>query len=146
MPHLLSIVWQIPHYNISALGEILFVAIGYQLVYSQSPPSMKACIKAAWEFTSSFGNLLVILFIGGGKLSDDVANQFLFFACLLVCATLLSAFMVQLYEYVNLRTTRTVQSDIRDRRCNNSLNSQKFWFLELMVLIGYQLYIVFESY
>ncbi|XP_047137839.1 solute carrier family 15 member 2 isoform X1 [Hydra vulgaris] len=104
-PRPINILWQIPQYIIITLGEVMFSITGLEFAYSQSPPSMKSCIMAAWLLTVSVGNLLVVI-LAGVKLTDDMAEEFFFFAILLAVVTVIFAIMAYFYTYIYYGSSR----------------------------------------
>lgn len=112
-PRPVSILWQVPQYIVITLGEVMFSITGLEFAYSQSPPSMKSCIMAAWLLTVSMGNLLVVI-LAGVKLTDDMAKELFFFSGFLGVFTLLFAIMAWFYKYVNYGSVRTGLEDTFD--------------------------------
>jgi len=110
-PRPVSILWQIPQYIVITFGEVMFSITGLEFAYSQSPPSMKSCIMAAWLLTVSMGNLLVVI-LAGFKLTEDMAKEFFFFAGFLGVTVLIFAIMSYFYKYVNYGSTRTAADSI----------------------------------
>lgn len=108
-PRPVSILWQIPQYIVITFGEVMFSITGLEFAYSQSPPSMKSCIMAAWLLTVSMGNLLVVI-LAGVKVTEDMAKEFFFFAGFLGVVTLIFAIMAWFYKYVNYGSCRTVEN------------------------------------
>lgn len=80
-----SILWQVPQYIAITAGEVMLSMTGLEFAYSQSPPSMKSLVNAAWLICNALGNLLVLLFSIANPLkhfwvfSPRFSNQ-LFFA------------------------------------------------------------------
>jgi len=114
-PRPISILWQVPQYLVITLGEVMFSITGLEFAYSQSPPSMKSCIMAAWLLTVSIGNLLVVI-LAGVKLTEDMAEEFFFFAILCAVVTVIFAIMSWFYKYVYYGSERTVASLENDER------------------------------
>lgn len=112
-PRPINILWQIPQYIIITLGEVMFSITGLEFAYSQSPPSMKSCIMAAWLLTVSVGNLLVVI-LAGVKLTEDMAKEFFFFAGLLGVVTVIFAIMAWFYKYVNYGCSRSLDETSYD--------------------------------
>eukprot|EP00794_Sanderia_malayensis_P017454 gene17454-19200_t len=104
-PRPISILWQIPQYIIITSGEVLFSITGLEFAYSQSPPSMKSCIMAAWLLTVSFGNLLVVI-LAGARLTEDMATEFFFFAAFLAVVSTIFSVMAYFYKYVYYGSSR----------------------------------------
>jgi len=104
-PRPVSILWQIPQYIVITSGEILFSITGLEFAYSQSPPSMKSCIMAAWLLTVSFGNLIVVI-LAGAKLTEDMAQEFFFFAAFLAVVAIVFSVMAYFYKYVYYGSSR----------------------------------------
>ena len=55
------ITWQILHYALLTLGEVLVSATGLEFAYSQAPASMKGALMSFWNLTFSIGNLWVLI-------------------------------------------------------------------------------------
>ncbi|XP_028409001.1 solute carrier family 15 member 2-like [Dendronephthya gigantea] len=91
--------WQIPQYLAITSAEVMFSITGLEFAYSQSPPSMKSCIMAAWLLTVSVGNLIVVIF-AEARFFYNMAYEFFFFAGLLVVVVIIFAVMAQFYTYV----------------------------------------------
>jgi len=108
-PRPISILWQIPQYIVITLGEVMFSITGLEFAYSQSPPSMKSCIMAAWLLTVSVGNLLVVI-LAGVKLTEDMAEEFFFFSIFLAVVTVIFMIMAWFYKYTNYGASRSADS------------------------------------
>lgn len=57
----LSIFWQIPQFVLLMLGEVWLSIPGLNFSFTQSPPSMRSVMTAAWFCNNAFGNLIVIV-------------------------------------------------------------------------------------
>lgn len=95
----ISMLWQIPQYVTITTGEVLFSITGLEFAYSQAPVSMKSCVMAGWLMTVSVGNAIVVVF-AEARLTDDMANEFFFFAGLLALVMLVFMVMSYFYKYV----------------------------------------------
>lgn len=98
-PKTISVLWQIPQYVTITAGEVLFSITGLEFAYSQAPISMKSCIMAGWLMTVSVGNAIVVVF-AEARLTDNMANEFFFFAGLLLLVMLVFIIMSHFYKYV----------------------------------------------
>lgn len=98
-PKSISMLWQIPQYITITAGEVLFSITGLEFAYSQAPVSMKSCIMAGWLMTVSVGNAIVVVF-AEARLTDNMANEFFFFAGLLLLVMLVFMVMSHFYKYV----------------------------------------------
>jgi len=98
-PKTISVLWQIPQYVTITAGEVLFSITGLEFAYSQAPVSMKSCIMAGWLMTVSVGNAIVVVF-AEARLTDNMANEFFFFAGLLLLVMLVFIIMSHFYKYV----------------------------------------------
>jgi POT family proton-dependent oligopeptide transporter len=113
-----TVWWQFLAYVILTLGETMVSITGLELSYTQAPNKMKSAVMAAWLFTVSLGNAFtagVNFFIanpdGSSKMSDY--NYYLFFAGLMLVATVLFAVVAQFYRY---RTYLQSQEPTEDER------------------------------
>lgn len=94
-----SMLWQIPQYVTITAGEVLFSITGLEFAYSQAPVSMKSCVMAGWLMTVSVGNAIVVVF-AEARLTENMANEFFFFAGLLGLVMLVFMVMSYFYKYV----------------------------------------------
>lgn len=95
----ISMLWQIPQYVTITAGEVLFSITGLEFAYSQAPVSMKSCVMAGWLMTVSVGNAIVVVF-AEARLTENMANEFFFFAGLLGLVMLVFVVMSYFYKYV----------------------------------------------
>lgn len=98
-PKSISMLWQIPQYVTITAGEVLFSITGLEFAYSQAPVSMKSCVMAGWLMTVSVGNAIVVIF-AEARLTDNMANEFFFFAGLLSLVMIIFMIMSYFYKYV----------------------------------------------
>ena len=99
-----TIWWQFLAYVILTAGETMVSITGLELSYTQAPNKMKSAVMAAWLFCVSLGNAFtagVNFFIanpdGSSKMSDY--NYYLFFAALMLVASLIFAVVAKFYKY-----------------------------------------------
>ncbi len=99
-----TIWWQILAYVILTLGETMVSITGLELSYTQAPNKMKSVVMAAWLFTVSLGNAFTAAFNfailkedGSAKLTD--VQYYVFFAGLMLVATVLFAIVSSFYRY-----------------------------------------------
>ena len=99
-----TVWWQFLAYVILTAGETMVSITGLELSYTQAPNKMKSAVMAAWLFCVSLGNAFtagVNFFIsnpdGSSKMSDF--NYYLFFAGLMLVASLVFAVVANFYKY-----------------------------------------------
>jgi hypothetical protein len=109
-PNSVSLFLQIPMYVLITVGEVLFSISGLEFAYSQAPVSMKALCQAAWLWTVAFGNLFVII-IAEGRIFENQALEFFFFAACIGGLAILFAVMSFFYKYVDLSTHNQLQPE-----------------------------------
>lgn len=110
-PKSISMLWQIPQYVTITAGEVLFSITGLEFAYSQAPVSMKSCVMAGWLMTVSVGNAIVVIF-AEARLTDNMANEFFFFAGLLSLVMLIFMVMSYFYKYVYYSVNGEKSDDI----------------------------------
>ena len=99
-----TVWWQFFAYVILTAGETMVSITGLELSYTQAPNKMKSAVMAGWLFCVSLGNAFtagVNFFIsnpdGSSKMSD--LNYYLFFAGLMLVASLIFAVVANFYKY-----------------------------------------------
>ncbi len=99
-----TIWWQFLAYVVLTLGETMVSITGLELSYTQAPNKMKSVVMAAWLFTVSLGNAFTAAFNfailkedGSSKLTDF--QYYVFFAVLMLVATVLFAIVASFYRY-----------------------------------------------
>ncbi|CAI8021378.1 Solute carrier family 15 member 2, partial [Geodia barretti] len=75
-----------------------------------APVSMKALCQAAWLWTVAIGNLFVII-IAEGRIFENQALEFFFFAACIGGVAILFAVMSFFYKYVDLSTYNQLQQE-----------------------------------
>jgi POT family proton-dependent oligopeptide transporter len=113
-----TVWWQFLAYVILTAGETMVSITGLELSYTQAPNKMKSAVMAGWLFCVSAGNAFtagVNFFIsnpdGSSKMSD--LNYYLFFAGLMLVASLIFAVVANFYKY---RTYLQSQEPTEDER------------------------------
>lgn len=89
-------LWLVPQYLVSTIGEILFAITGFAFAYEQAPTNMKSVVQAFLLLTFAFGNLIV-LFTVKMQLFDSLAKEFLLFSGVM-CAGVL-VFIALAYNF-----------------------------------------------
>jgi POT family proton-dependent oligopeptide transporter len=99
-----TVWWQFLAYVILTAGETMVSITGLELSYTQAPNKMKSAVMAAWLFCVSLGNAFTagLNFIianpdGTSKMSDY--NYYLFFAGLMLAASIIFAVVANFYKY-----------------------------------------------
>eukprot|EP01132_Coremiostelium_polycephalum_P004622 gene4622-5773_t len=98
-PKSVHVFLQIPQYFVMTCGEVLLSITGLEFAYSQSPPTMKSIIMAAWLFCVSIGNMLDMAL----KLIEwpDVWLEILIFSIIVFVFTLVFIFIAIRYKMVD---------------------------------------------
>lgn len=123
-PMSISMLWQIPQYLTITTGEVLFSITGLEFAYSQAPVSMKSCIMAGWLLTVSVGNAIVVIF-AEARLTDNMANEFFFFAGLLALVMLVFMLMSYFYKYVYYSANGVVSEDVPLQEAQDETEEKK---------------------
>ncbi|KAH8265006.1 hypothetical protein KR038_003261, partial [Drosophila bunnanda] len=97
-PSAVSILWQLPQIVVMTAAEVMFSVTGLEFSYSQSPPSMKSVLQACWLLSVAVGNMLVVV-IAEIKVTSTQADEFAFFACLMLVDMLLFLWLARSYQY-----------------------------------------------
>lgn len=96
----LSILWQFPQFIFIMLGEVWLSIPGLSFSFTQSPPSMRSVMTAAWFCNNAFGNLIVII-LTELQLFKLQSNEYFLYAALMLTAILLFNWLAQNYQYTN---------------------------------------------
>ncbi|RNA30350.1 solute carrier family 15 member 2-like [Brachionus plicatilis] len=91
--------WQLIQIFVMTVGEIMFSISGVSFAYSQAPASMKSVLQAIWFLTVAFGNLIVVI-IAEARAIDDQVYEYVFFAGLMLLATIIFLALSYNYKYV----------------------------------------------
>lgn len=96
----LSILWQIPQFFLIMMGEVLLSIPGLQFSFTQSPPSMKSVMTAAWYCNSAFGNLIIVAVTEWQPFKQQ-SNEYFFYATLMFVAMIAFRWIARNYKYTN---------------------------------------------
>ncbi|GMR57610.1 hypothetical protein PMAYCL1PPCAC_27805, partial [Pristionchus mayeri] len=80
----LSIAWMFPQYFVITMGEVMLSVTGLEFAYSQSTPSIKSLMQAAWLLTVFMGNVLDAFISGSGWFASSAAHEFFLYAGLML--------------------------------------------------------------
>lgn len=94
----ISMAWMIPQYFVVTVGEVLFSITGLAFAYSQAPITMKSVVQAAWLMTTAVGSLVVVI-VAQSQFFTSQVLEFMFFAVLLMVATIMFMAMSCCYTY-----------------------------------------------
>jgi len=98
-PNDVNMLLQIPQYLVVTLSEVFFIISGMAFAYSQAPATMKAVLQAIYLFTTSIGNLIVLII---AKVSGlDAALEFFIFAGIMVFTMFVYMLMAKNYKYID---------------------------------------------
>lgn len=96
----LSILWQFPQFLLIMLSELWLSIQGLSFSFTQSPPSMRSVMTAAWFCNNAFGNLIVIAITELHPFKLQSSGYFLY-AVLMFLAMLLFFWIASTYQYTN---------------------------------------------
>lgn len=96
-PNSLNILWLLPQYVILTMGEVMFNITGLAFSYAQAPESMKSVLQAAWLFTNSLGDALLMIIVGV-KVFESRAYEFFLFSALMAVDMVLFMFLAYRYK------------------------------------------------
>ncbi|XP_071444885.1 peptide transporter family 1-like [Hetaerina americana] len=97
----IHMMWLLPQYIIITAGEIMFSITGLEFAFTQAPASMKSVVSAAWLFTDSIGNMIIII-IEELKIFDKQAYEYFLYAGIMVAVMLIFLWMSWNYKYVQV--------------------------------------------
>lgn len=113
-----TVWWQFFAYIILTAGETMVSITGLELSYTQAPNKMKSAVMAGWLFCVSLGNAFTAglnFFIsnpdGSSKMSDF--HYYLFFAGLMLVASIIFAVVANFYKYRTYLQSQEVAPDER---------------------------------
>ena len=95
-----SILWMCLPYAVLTAGEVLFSATGLEFAFSQAPATMKSTITSFWNLSVVIGNALVVAVAWFGS-AFTPAQQFFFFAILMLTVAVVFGFAATRYKYRN---------------------------------------------
>jgi POT family proton-dependent oligopeptide transporter len=96
----LNVAWQIVPYIILEAGEVMVSATALEFAFSQAPSSVKSTIMSLWLMTIAGGHFLVAAFtnLNSRFVHAKGASEFLFYAVLMVVATVAFAGIASRYR------------------------------------------------
>jgi POT family proton-dependent oligopeptide transporter len=95
-PH---IAWQVIQYVLISISETMVSVTALEFAYTQAPRSMKGAIMALWFLTLGTGSLVTSLVRGNVAFASET-NYFLFWAALMLAASIAFAVVAWLYKPV----------------------------------------------
>lgn len=95
----ISIYWQFPQFIFLMLGEVWLSIPGLNFSFTQSPPTMKSVMTAAWFCNNAFGNLIVILITQLRLIDLQVSGEFFLYATLMTIAMIIFWRLARNYHY-----------------------------------------------
>lgn len=116
----LSIFWQLPQFILLMLGEVWLSIPGLNLSFTQSPPTMRSVMTAAWFCNNAFGNLIVIAITEWHPFKFD-SNEYLLYGYLMFIAILIFCLLARNYRYTNY--DERINGDVRSLQRRNSTDS-----------------------
>lgn len=90
------ILWQLIPFTLLTISEVMVSITGLEFAYTQAPKSMKSTVMGFWLLTVSLGNVLTSLLARFANL--DLANFFLVFAGLMLCAGVIFGILAKFYR------------------------------------------------
>ncbi|XP_055311401.1 peptide transporter family 1-like isoform X2 [Sitodiplosis mosellana] len=96
----LSIFWQIPQFLLLMFGEVWLSIPGLNFSFTQSPPSMRSVMMAAWFCNNAFGNLIVIL-INEIRPFQLYSCVYFLYGSLMFISVITFSWLARYYHYVN---------------------------------------------
>ncbi len=94
-----SVGWQFPQYIVLTMAEVMVSITGLEFAYTQAPRAMKSTIMSLWLLTVTAGNLFTAAIEFMNKFSG--AQQFFFFAVVMLVISAIFVVMATRYEYRN---------------------------------------------
>lgn len=98
----LGILWLLPQYFFTAIGEVCVWVSALSFAYTQAPESMKSVIMAFIYITVAGGSLIVIVISGTNVITSQV-HEYLFYVCLMIINNILFVMMARRYKFVELK-------------------------------------------
>jgi POT family proton-dependent oligopeptide transporter len=95
-PH---IAWQVIQYVLISIAETMVSVTALEFAYTQAPRSMKGAIMALWFLTLGTGSLVTSL-VRSNVVFASETNYFLFWAALMLAASIAFAVVAWLYKPV----------------------------------------------
>lgn len=111
----ISILWQFPQFFLIMLGEIWLSIPGLSFSFTQSPPSMRSVMTAAWFCNNAIGNLIVIG-ITELHIFNLQSNTYFLYAALMLLASLLFFRIANTYKYTHLDDNCSISNNLSKRR------------------------------
>lgn len=96
----LSVLWQLPQFTLLMLGELWLAMPGLNFSFTQSPPSVRSVMTAAWFCNNAFGNLIVIL-INELHPFDVSSSDYFLYGSLMFIAILTFFWLANNYQFSN---------------------------------------------
>lgn len=95
-----SVFWQMPQFILLMLGEVWLSIPGLNFSFTQSPPSMRSVMTAAWFCNNAFGNLIVIVINEIHPFNRYSCIYFLY-GSLMFLSMIIFCWLARYYQYSN---------------------------------------------
>lgn len=116
---LLSILWQFPQFLLIMLAEVWLSMTGLNFSFTQSPPSMRSVMTAAWFCNNAFGNLIVVT-ITELDIFNQQSNAYFFYTFLMFIAIFGFCWLAVNYRYTDYDEFIEKSANLEKRRLSSS--------------------------
>lgn len=118
----LSIFWQFPQFILLMFGEVWLSIPGLNFSFTQSPPSMRSVMMAAWFCNNAFGNLIVVV-LTELHLFRVASMEFFLYAILMTFAMAVFGWFASKYHYSDYELRSDDNQNILHQRRRSSTAS-----------------------